>query len=453
MTEHEDVAPTKDAGVRQLGPRIVREVFGGPFYQQGRGYYVALEFFAIAKGVLDIPTETGEDQLLRNDHRVPLVYRRTSLDFARRLMHGASLGTGSESKLRGRDTTRALQVLLEGLECNVPGRINVPKNWQQRHFYPYPPEFIHYDAVIRRNKISVERYTYRGAGAFAYRVLATDPDPERLARTRAGLRDLLGPSGAALGRIATALAALDECEAKEFEDNSDVVTIGDDLQPSDTRWAQLLREGVDTILRRKVPKFRRIEALMNWIPLCVAFHQHERALRFLEREEMRPLVFDAGLRTGPVRSQSKQDLRAAILVITEALEKRAEDESYARLRSAKSQSWKTDPRAFFTGTLYAAGAMNALKGADRFFATTAKLLETLVLALVTQEMTFEDFCLDVLYRRAGFVTDVRAMDAARVSRIESSYMESNSEELAKRLLALGLLKAYSDATRMVSVEE
>jgi hypothetical protein len=447
--------PPRELGKRDQGQRVVREVFGGPFYQQGRGYYVSLEFFAIAKGVLDLERTKGVEELLSPTLRQTR-YMRRGLVAARRLLHGAPLTEEAMRQLRGESTARSLQTLLEGLERRVPGRQKPATNWQNRHFYPYPPELIHYDAVERRNRAEIERYTYRGAGAFIYRVLRTDPDAARLARIRAGLRELLAPSDTALGRIATALSDLDVVELGDrlpkepFEDPSDIKTQEADARPEPTRWQELCRVGVDAILTRTTPKFRKVEALMNWLPLCVVFHQHSRALRYLGRDEHPALVFDAGVGASPVRSRAKQELRSAIMAVGEALEQRARDAKYHKLMEG-SQSWRTDPRSFFTATLYACGAMNALKG-DRFLTMTPRLIETIVMALVPGPVSFEAFCLEVLYRQLGFVVDAESAERAEVRGLESGALEQNADALGRRLGALGLLRAYSDATRMVSVE-
>lgn len=459
---------------RDLGHEIVRNVFGGPFYQQGRGYYVSLEFFSIVRGVVELEGTDGASILL--DPTGPVKFRRGGLIVARRVMHGDSMPEIEKQYFRGGDTQRALQTLLEGLELRPPGRLKCPSRWQQRHFYPYPSELAHYDAVDRKRKgkidadkrerqYSVERYTYRGGGGFVYGVLSRDSNTLRRSRTAQGLRDLVGPSHTALGRVATALAELDGELVKKLGwygvdptlpwwDKAD-----DESQQCDrffnepsTRWQELIREGVDRILQRKLPKFRKVDALMNWLPLACAFHQHERAVRCLGLDQAPPsVVFDAGVAPGPVRDRAKRDLRNAIMAISESLEKFARQQQYHSLLVGSS-SWRTDPRSFYTGTLNACGAINALKG-DRFFSLTPKLLETVVLATLEGETSFESFCTEVLLGTLGWVVDADSAKLGGVRGIESGFLDANARQLSRKLGALGLMREYSDATRMIGVVE
>jgi hypothetical protein len=235
-----------------------------------------------------------------------------------------------------------------------------------------------------------------------------------------------------------------------FADEGEARTVHYDMDPRPTAWQELLREGVDNILNRALPKFRRIEALMNWLPLCVAMHQLARANRALGRDEQRTLVVDSRMGSSPVRDKAKQDLRDAVMAVTEAIEWRAKGAGYHVLLEG-SQVWRQDPRTFFASTLYACGAINTLKG-DRFFSTTPKLLDTVVVALVPNEIPFERFCADVLGARLGFVVDAKGAETRGLSGLESADLETNAEALSQRLGSLGLMREYSDATRMVSVE-
>lgn len=479
----------KAEGRRSDGHSIVRELFSGPFYQQGRGYYVSLEFFAIARGILDLqvngqtPIECAEPVLLippEPGMASPVSYRRHGLIVARKLMHGDPPPGESADYIADCDTRNALQTLLEGLELRPPGRLKPPGRWQQRHFYPYPSELIHYDAVetqlgskSKRHRFQVERYTYRGAGGFVYGVLCRDRDQARRIRMARRLQQLLGPSNTALGCIARALADLDSKDLERSNDRNDSArhrsrrprpVEGDFLDESDVEtqrlarefndstcpgiWEELLCEGVDRILSRDIPGFRKVDAMMNWLPLACAFHQHSRANEYLGEGAMAPLVFDAGVSPGPVREQAKRDLRNAILAIKNSLEKLA-GEKYTKLVTGPT-SWKNDPRSFYTGTLNASGAINSLKG-DRFFSLTSKLLETVVLALVDGETSLESFCTDVLFGKLRWVVDAQSGDLAGLRRIESASYERNAHQLSRKLSALGLLREYSDATRMIGV--
>jgi hypothetical protein len=68
------------------------------------------------------------------------------------------------------------------------------------------------------------------------------------------------------------------------------------------------------------------------------------------------------------------------------------------------------------------------------------------------EMPFELFVNDWLYRRCGFVIGrLSANDAGLLDRLDATIFEENEKRLADQVLAVGMLKVYSDATKMVGV--
>jgi hypothetical protein len=449
---------------KDLGKEAVQHAFGGALYQQGRGYYTALELFAIVRGSVLLEQKArelgGSTTFVLPPETQKTVFLRPSHDFARRLMAGDT-AVSSNLKVKGEATERTLRALLRGLENPIPGARKPPSNWGSRHFFPFPAELAHYDAVYRRGKVSTETYIFRGGGGLAHKILRTDPDPSRLERTRAALRELMSDTHSAVGRIAAALQALDEVpylkeqptdlthlERLAFPDNIEWASWTATREP--TRWFELLREGVDRVLTREdLTDFHRVEVLMHLVPFCLCMHQLAMSRRALERDENRHLVLDAGHGAGAVRELARHHFNQSTSAISAALEKTARDLGHSELL-AGSTTWRTGPRSFFTTTCYAVGIANASSG-RRFFAVRPAFLKMVTAAFVDGQVPLQTFTRDVLYRKFGLMTDHAAAVAGDDYHLDRADLDANREALAKRLAGLGLLQEYSDATQMVGL--
>lgn len=428
------------------GDSLLREAFGGTLYQQGRGYYVALEFFAIARGIVEL----GE-RLFPDDGRAPVVYRRRSHDFARRLL-ADDLPEEEKEHLR-KDAEPTLRGLLEGLTVAIPGRRS-EGSWQNRHFYPYVGDLIHYDAVVRNKKpVSVERYTYRGGGALAYRLLWDDPDQARRQAIRSGIERLVADSANPLGRLAKALSRLDRVPGPADEDGKDPGRFLDEpaslTRTLESPWVEVLREGVRSIVspREGVPSTRQIDALMHWLPFCIALHQLALARIGLRLDPREPLVLDFGHHSSQVRLLSREHADRAAATVFEAVQALARSSGDGRgaLKVAR------ETRTFFTTTLGTVGAMNAMTGI-RHLTMSPRLLDAVVLATVPVEMSFDDFIHEILHSRLRLIVSGRcASEAGLLVRADRAGFDENSRALTQDLVDLGLSMEYSDATRTVGV--
>lgn len=445
-------------GRKRTGERVVERAFGASLYEQGRGYYVALELFALLRGSLDA---TGEVLPTRAD----FVVRRRTHDFARRLLvDPGQLSSEEMAHLVGEHTMPTLRALLRSLTVPVPGRRSRPK-WGGEHFLPFVGDLIHYDAVERRGKVSLERYMYRGAGGLAHKILRTDPDSERLGRSRSALLGLVADSPSSLGQLAHHLTELDrEGDAKDGMDWTDNLEAKSDVDSHRTVWIDRLRDGVHNIaVRTALAPAKRVEALMHWVPYCIARHQLDLAAVVLGHSE--PLLpIDARAGANAIRSQSHRVLEKARWSIEHALKELAQrlasgegtDEAseYAALLDQKSQKWRQGSRNFFTGTLAVVGGLNATHG-RRHFTLRLPLLYALVLAVLRpgEELPFENFCEERMFEQLRLVVDANSATRAQLQRtIDSAEFEDNSERLASDLGSLGLLDEYSDATRLVRGE-
>lgn len=448
----------------QRGRDVVQQTFGGALYQQGRGFYSALELLAILRGELLLELrESRQDRVLPETG--PATYLRPSHDHARRLLVADDdVVPGVFDKAGTREAVRAL---LRGIEVPVPGRRRTPDKWQLRHFYPYPPEAIHYDAVERgpKRKVSVERYLFRGAGGLAHKILRSDPDRGRLEETRIRFRELLADSGSAVGLLLNALAAHDDVSAfprvggeevvPVFEDKVEeksLINRGDGALASPTRWMTFLCEGVSRILRRpELSAFDRIDGLMHWVPWCVAMHQLAMARRCIGVDEAAPLVFDAGHAKSPVRSLARRHLGDSTAAIKESLHRGAV-EAHAPELVRGSAGWWTGPRTFFTTTMYAVGALNANTG-HRHFELRPQLLQTIVHALVDEPTALSRFCREVLGEKLRMICDEDSAAVGGDIELDGRHLQTNREHLAERLDEVGLLRSFSDSTLMVGVHE
>ncbi|MFD8159641.1 hypothetical protein [Streptomyces malaysiensis] len=467
---------------------VVRRLFGVNLEQQGRGFYVALEMLAIARGVYLAHQQDPQKHAGLLDDGDRVAYTRTSHDLARRIATKASIAEGDEElgkavELDSPETLETLHALFSSLLVEIPGRRSQP-SWFGAHIYPFVGELIHYDAVDRQlhqrgaspkkreqaSKLtaklkapSIERYLFRDGGGWAYKVLRSDPDPDRKAATRQGLDDLIRDSGTPLGNLAKALSSHDfDYDEEPYEDDSERdIDLYEDLSP----WPGLLRNGARNIVARTTtPRAKRTESLMHWVPYCLARHQLHLARRKLGFTDGESVLLDFGNKTTQLRSGSQKNLTSfrndignainiqAREMINEVEGDEAKKGRYERF-TKENDNAVASPRAFFSETLAAVGALNATVG-RRHFTMKPPMLEALASATVPQgtEMEFDQFCA-LLYKNYGLVTENKVAAASPLAHeIDSSVLAHNGKAFREKLAAIGLLTQYSDATSMVRGE-
>jgi hypothetical protein len=190
----------------------------------------------------------------------------------------------------------------------------------------------------------------------------------------------------------------------------------------------------------------------------------EVATAVLERE---PEEIPIDLRTRPntIRRASQELLQRIPSTIGQALavtasklslENEQDRAGYAEIAESALGARATlkNARAFFTSTMWTVGALNAQAG-TRHFTLRLPLLETIVAAGIRPdgEMPFTEFCSDVLFARYGLLVDQGAARRSAIGdAIDTAEFEENGEILARKLMTLGLLTEYSDATRIVHAE-
>jgi hypothetical protein len=452
---------------------VVKACFGATLSDLGRGFFVALELFAILRGTW----EMDGDGLLPppSESETAFRYLRRSHDFARRMPTDPVdlLFAEERSVLDGEATRTTLGALVDALTVPFPGSRG-PQPFKRRLLFPYVGELVHYDAVDRpsrradvAHRISLERYTYRGAGGLAHKMLRTDPSAERLQRNRRGLAELVCDSGTALGRLAMAMRSHDREPSNVDEPFEDTGEATASLRIEGQRWVEALRGGVANIVERNgVPRAKRVELLLHWIPYCVARYQLDVARAISDEGEIE-IPIDLRATPNTIRRASQVELARCPVVIGEALARTAarlaaeqSDEvvrrSYEQVAASglKSGTNLKSARAFFTSTLWGVGALNAPSGL-RHFTLHLPMIEALVAASLApgQDMAFGEFAEDVLFRRYGLVVDHGSGRRSSLGdHIDTAEFEENGEILARKLAALGLLTEYSDATRVVHAE-
>jgi hypothetical protein len=435
-----------------------RGAFGGNLVTQGRGYYVTLELLALVWG-----TSQAMDEILPDPtDRAVLLIERRSHDFIRRWMNGDPqyLSSDDLTYVKGPESDKILRSLLDSLEVPVPNRRSRGPNWGSQHVYPYVGELVHYDAVHRKNKktpAAYEQYTYRGGGGLAHLILRSDDDQQRLDANRKGLGDLVRDSGGALGQLADACSTHDLARRDVVEETREHLN-----EVRDTRWVANLRDGVRNISsRQSMSRAKRIELLMHFVPYCMVRHQLDCACSVLDQAS-----FDipASLvdRPSPVRqlARKKHDsargliseaLTAVLIAHCETLDPSEAEEILAK--TSKPDLWHV-PLGFFSASMATAGALNAHTG-KRHFTLKLPLIEALVAASLEpeQEIELDEFFRELLFGRYGLVIDEHsAREVGLTNEIDSGEFSENKEQLVRDLRGLGMLREYSDATRLVTAE-
>jgi len=204
---------------------------------------------------------------------------------------------------------------------------------------------------------------------------------------------------------------------------------------------------------------------MHWVPYCLARHQLHLARQSLGEPDALILI-DATRDANPLRRRSQESLETYRWDIARALTERAaahqreardagdveRTERWARFAQPNGNITKS-PRAFFSETLAAVGALNSTSG-RRHFTFKPPMLEALVAALLApdEEVEFYRFC-QRLHAELGLVIDDRTARAAGLTTdIDAGVFALNAEAFKARLASAGLLTHYSDATSLIHGE-
>lgn len=415
-------------------PEITQRLFGGIFDVDGSGHYPGLELINLvvccAEGTLP---STEKVHVLRAAH-----------DFARRLIADNDMSEKEVSEvLLDAHTAYAITHLLRCLEMDVPNIVK-GKSWERTHFFPYTRSLVHWDARQRNGRIQPERRYYRGAGAYAFSVLRHDPNPERLASLREGFdalypRDRVSP----LEQLAATLRSkgfMDDETAPSF-DQVEVRSrmFGD-------RWEDLFRDGMRNVLSHQgLPSVQRVRAVMNWTSIWLVLMEAARALVLRDGAQLSLIIDCAG--THPQLRRAAQHCFKDLVGVIEQVSR---DEGQSHGTFSEQQLGKI--RAFYGNTAAAGGLLNAWKGGRRYFTLRLPGIEAMVLAAVPAgtEIEFDRFLTEWLFDRCGIVAGREgASRAGMLKEFDGTIFEENERRLADQMRSAGLLRVFSDATRMV----
>jgi hypothetical protein len=424
------------------GPDITTELFGGVFDIDGAGHFPGLELINFVVCCTDGILPGPEVEKVR--------LRRVSHDFARRLVADSLPPGVRASVLLDQHSESAVAHLLRCLELEVRNTVKT-KSWERTHFFPYTRSLVHWDARTRgvtktgEDRVLMERRYFRGGGAFAFSVLRHDLDHDRLSAIRQGFQ-LLYPTDAQspLDTLAATLSAHGTADKEPaFDELESASNVRDD------HWDNLFRNGVRNILGHlAVPSVQRVRAIMNWTGIWLVLLEASRAAQHLGKTWGGIIVDCAG--THPqLRRASQKCLKENLANIQDASNDQA-----SRDEGTISVQQMNKIKGFFSNTAATCSLLNSSKG-RRHFTLKLSAIESLVLASTKagSDLAFEDFTSDRLGQRCGLIVGREA--AARrglLKEFDATIFEENERQFAEQMRATGMLRVYSDATRMVTPE-
>lgn len=408
-------------------------MFKGILQSDSSGSYPGLELVCFLLG--------SEEGMLPDT--LDLKIKRYAHDFARRLVRDETLLQDNKLQvLADPFSIESVKKLLSCLELDLENTTKQP-TWSRTHFFPYTKSLSHWDSRIRvgnANRAIIERQYFRGAGAYVFNVLRFDKNSKRLALVREHFNQLFYPGkDSPLERLAKTLRSHGEFDRipviDEVEKKSRVM-VDDEIE-------ELYRSGVFNILSHSsLPAVNKIKTIVNWTGIWLVILGNSRLPTSLQTN----FIFDCGGGNQQLRRASQRSLKEFIKNISSGI-----DLAIAGREITGAQIQKI--KGFFTATLASMRLINALKG-RRHFTFGLAGIETLALAAVPgdKEIPFENFVNDWLYKRCNFVIGrISASEAGLLDGLDATIFEENEKRLSDQVLAVGMLRVYSDATKMVGV--
>lgn len=414
-------------------PEVSRAVFGGVFDIDGAGKYPGLElinFIVCSPNV--IPHRDGAKFISRVAH-----------DFSRRLIRDESLPEEERRNvLLDAHSEQAVSRLLKSLELELPNLAKA-KTWERTHFFPFTRSLVHWDARRRHGVVQLERRYFRGAGAYAFLVLGADEDTARLERVRDGFQRLYPNQDAS--PLELLARTLRDAGMVDSEPVADVVASQSILKNDD--WEELYRHGVDNILSHHAASVvDRVRALVTWTGLWSVIMMAGRAGAAIGCDRTGFILDCAGVHP-QLRRAAQKSYKNHVVNIEQATAQKAEE-----LRGELSAQQMGKIRGFFGNTVVSCGIGNAWKG-RRHFTLRLESIDALVMAGIPdgEELEFERFVTEWLYRGCHLVIGRNAAGFENLlTDLDATIFEENERLLAEQMHTAGMLRMYSDATRMVS---
>jgi hypothetical protein len=414
------------------------EMFGGVIYADSAGSFPGLELFNFLlechEGILPSTPE--------------VTIKRYAHDFARRLLHDETLSPDDKANvLADKHSEDAIRKLLSCLELRQKNGATTA-TWQGSHFFPYTKSLIHWDANARYRgqttaKITMERQYYRGAGAYVFNVLRFDPNQNRLQLIRDGISELFNKKDESpLENLAKTLrnhGDWDKTPVKDETESKSRKIFNDELE-------DLYRDGIFNILsHNSIPAVSKIKAIVNWTGIWLIIVGNKRSKP--AASQATHFIIDCAGTNQQLRRASQKSLKDFIKQISDGI-------TFFRAGREMNLTQIQKLKGFFASTAASMKLINALTG-KRHFTFGLNSIETLALVAVKSgdELPFEDFVHDWLYKKCSFVIGrLSANDAGFLNVLDASIFEENERKLAEQLKAVGMLKVYSDATKMVGLD-
>ena len=413
-------------------PEISKELFGGIFDIDGAGHYPGLELINFIVCSTDGVLPLGEVKI-----------RRTAHDFTRRLVRDKTLLEMKKREvLMDEHSEQAVSRLLKSLELELPN-IRKEKTWERSHFFPFTRALVHWDARIRNKKVQLERRFFRGAGAYCFFVLRHDPEFDRIERIRKGFQALYPTTNPSpLDQLASTLRDVGIGDSSPAID----LTERNSLLLNDY-WEELFRMGMDNILSYvETSAVERIRAIVTWTGLWCVFMMAGRTSKYLGRPST-AFILDCAGSHPQLRRVAQKSYKKHL----DEIEGAATDKAL-KLEGQLSAKQLGKIRGFFGGTTVSCGVSNALQG-RRHFTLKLEAIDTLVMAGIKngKELEFERFLTEWLYEKCKLVIGRNAAGSEQLlSDLDATIFEENERSFAEQMNASGMLRKYSDATRMVS---
>lgn len=418
-------------------PDVTKALFGGVFDVDGSGHYPGLELINLivccAEGILP---QTERVTVSRAAH-----------DFARQLITDVLPAERRSAVLLDAHTEHAVAHLLRCLELAVPNIVK-SKGWERTHFFPYTRSLVHWDARKNRQagvEVQLERRYLRGAGAYAFAVLRKDPNRDRLEATRAGFSALYpDDQSSPLEMLASTLRKKGKIDIKPSFDQIEF-----ESKVFNDSWDDLYRDGMKNIVgHRSLPAVQRVRAVMNWTSIWLVLLEAGRSQAKKTTEPLAVIVDCAG--THP---QLRRAAQRCLKDLTNLVEQVSRGEGERQGQLSAQQLGKI--RGFFGNTAAAGGLLNAWKG-RRHFTLKLPAVEAMVLAAVEsgEELEYDAFLSQWLFERCRIVAGREsASRAGMLMEFDGTIFEENERRLGDQMRSSGMLRVFSDATKMVSPGE
>lgn len=415
-------------------PVLSTEIFGGVLDTDSSGSYPGLELInfilCVNEGVLPSVNEVN--------------IRRSAHDFARRLIWDDTLSSIKKSEVLMNDHSEiAIRKLLKCLELPLPNITKQP-TWKRIHFFPYTKSLVHWDARLNRSdsaQVSIERQYLRGAGAYAYNVLRFDKNIERLEQIRAAFIEIyLNNEQSPLESLAKTLKS----HGKEDELPVEDIIESRSRSMFDDEMDELYRVGMSNILSHKnLSSATKIRAIVNWTGIWFIIMGNFRAQTTVADSPAK-LIIDCAGTSQQLRRSSQRSLKDFLKRINDSIDFHLNGRHITGHQSQKI-------KGFFASTAATTKLINSLKG-RRHFTFGLDCIETLAMASVTEnsEVPFEEFVHEWLYKKMFLIVDRRSAQlAGMLESLDATIFEENEQKLLEQLNAVGVLKVYSDATKMI----